>query len=85
MIEYMEDLKEELPAILFRNNPRFKEITGVSPRTMANLDSLGLGPRRRVRNGRLIGYPKLDLLVWLDDRLKYEKGKRPPRKPEDNA
>lgn len=61
----LENLKSELPPILYRNHPRFKELVGLSPRTLANLDALGQGPPERVCLGRLVGYPRAALLGWL--------------------
>ena len=43
MLGVLEDLKSSLPPVLYRSHPRFKELIGISPRTMANLDSLGVG------------------------------------------
>ena len=37
----LRDLAKQMPAIVLRNHPRFKEWTGSSPRTMANRDSQG--------------------------------------------
>ena len=36
-----------------------------TPKTMANLDSLGEGPKRKVRYKRKVGYPKKELVTWL--------------------
>jgi hypothetical protein len=39
------------------------------PRTMANLDSLGQGPKGRIRmNGKKITYPVDELINWLEAR-----------------
>ena len=65
----LENLGSALPPILYRNNPRFKELVGLSPRTMANLDCLGLGPAEKVCLGRLVGYPRQALLTWLGARM----------------
>jgi len=58
----------ELPAVLFRNHPDFKKLTGISPRTMSNLDCLGLGPKERLQIGRTVGYKRQDLLEWMESR-----------------
>ena len=39
----------------------------VSPKSMANYDSLGIGPLR-VKIGRNVGYPKLQFVEWLKTR-----------------
>ena len=70
--QLMTNLAKELPPVLYRTNPRFRELTGLSPRTMANLDCLGQGPAQRVRLGKTVGYPRAALLAWLEERLVIE-------------
>jgi hypothetical protein len=41
----------------------------LSPRTIANYDSLKKGPSSRVKLGRNVGYPKGVLIEWLKARL----------------
>jgi hypothetical protein len=67
-ISIRELLEPVLPPILFRNNPKFKEWTGYSPRTLANFDSEGTGPDERLIMGRVCGYPKGAMLRWLENR-----------------
>lgn len=59
-------LEPELPPIVFRNHPQFKELTGYSPRTIANYDSVGAGPAQRITLGRVVGYPRDSLIRWLE-------------------
>lgn len=41
----------------------------ITPKTIANLDSLGLGPAGRLRiGGRRIGYEVNELVRWLESR-----------------
>ena len=40
-------------------------------RTMANLDSEGKGPEGRVRIGRKVAYPVVNLVKWLEARAVY--------------
>lgn len=49
-----------------------KKFTGgiINPRTLANLDSKGEGPRDRVRVGRKIAYPVDKFIQWLEGRAK---------------
>ena len=61
-------LLDELPPILFRNHPRFRELTGMSPKSLANLDYQGRGPSERVLVGRVIGYPRRAFVKWLESR-----------------
>lgn len=41
----------------------------VSPKTLANFDSLGVGPLK-IKIGRNAGYPKLQFVEWLRSRTK---------------
>jgi hypothetical protein len=68
---YLADLSalfDVLPPILFRNNPKFQELTGMSPRSLANMDCRGGGPTERVIVGRVVGYPRKSLIEWLESR-----------------
>lgn len=40
----------------------------LNPRTMANLDSLGIGPKGRIRISRKIAYKVEELCRWLESR-----------------
>lgn len=44
----------------------------LNPRTLANLDSLGKGPKKRIIYSNKIAYPTEVLASWLEERL-YEK------------
>ena len=66
-------LEPVLPPIVFRNHPRFKELTGFSPRTLANRDALGTGPDQRMTVGRVVGYPRESLIRWMEARVVPEK------------
>ena len=48
------------------------EFTGgiISPKTLANLDSSGGGPKGRITVGRKVAYPVAELIVWLESRAK---------------
>ena len=59
--------KDPLPGVIARNEVH--EATGglVHPRTLANMDSRGLGPKGRFRfNKRNVGYPMDDFIRWLN-------------------
>ncbi|MDQ5988651.1 MAG: hypothetical protein CSYNP_04412 [Syntrophus sp. SKADARSKE-3] len=66
-------LESEMPPIIFRNHPKFKELTGYSPRTLANEDSRGTGPSQRVVIGKNTGYPREPFLDWLESRSRWAK------------
>lgn len=63
-------LEAVLPPILFRNHPKFREWTGLSPRTVTNEDCKGMGPKRRITVGKVCGYPKEDLLDYLEAKVR---------------
>jgi hypothetical protein len=61
-------LLRELPPFVTRTHPRFRELIGYSPRTLANMDSLGLGPSNRIKLGNTIAYERESLVRWLEER-----------------
>lgn len=62
-------LKSDLPLIIARKE--VDRLTGglISPRHLANLDSVGLGPKGKVRVGRLVGYERESFISWLSERM----------------
>ena len=65
---FFQELHRILPAFVTR-----KEIGKhlghiISPRYLANLDSLGKGPQR-VQMGRKVVYQREDLIAWLESRI----------------
>ena len=60
---------KEMPPFVARNHPRFKELTGYSGRTMANLDSLKqtIGVKR-IMLGNTVAYERESLIEWLEAR-----------------
>lgn len=63
-------LEQELPPIVFRNWKDWKKYLPVSPRYVANLDSLGTGPDEKVMIGGVTGYPRESIIRFLKDRAK---------------
>lgn len=59
-----------LPALVFRCNPKFRELTGFSPRYVANLDALHRGPDQRFIVGNKVAYPRESLIRFLEARTK---------------
>lgn len=41
----------------------------ISPKLLANLDSLGEGPPEAVRHGRRVAYPAASFFYWIVSRL----------------
>lgn len=68
-----KELEEVLPPIVFRNWRHWRDILPVAPRTVANEDSLGTGPREKIMVGRVVGYPRAALIDWLRDKSKVIK------------
>ena len=61
-------LLKEMPPFIARNHPRFKELTGYSGRTLANLDCIGQGPEKRIMLGNTVAYERESLIEWLSAR-----------------
>ena len=62
-------LLQELPPFVARNHPRFKELTGYSGRTMANLDSLRATEAvKKIMLGNTVAYERESLVKWLESR-----------------
>lgn len=61
------ELEKTLPAIISRTDaPRL--LGGIiSAGRLANLDSLGLGPRK-ITLGRKVGYTRADFIAWMRSR-----------------
>ena len=61
----LSDLTKNLPPMISRDH--VEELLGgvISSKTLANLDSLGEGPKR-MRVGRKVAYLTEDLLEWLE-------------------
>ena len=65
--EDLSDLIPKLPPVISRDHVE-KLLGGIiSSKTLANLDSLGKGPKR-MRVGRKVAYLTEDLLEWLETR-----------------
>lgn len=63
-------LLQELPPFVARNHPRFRELTGYSGRTLANLDAKKppQGPPKRIMLGNVVAYERESLIEWLEFR-----------------
>jgi len=67
----MADLLSSLPPIVPRHQIEHYLPGFISRGYLANLDSLGLGPRK-IRIGSKIGYLREDLISWLKKRSHYD-------------
>jgi hypothetical protein len=62
-------LLNEMPPFVARNHPRFKEWTGYSGRTMANMDCLKKTEAvRKIMLGNTTSYERASLIKWLESR-----------------
>jgi hypothetical protein len=64
------DYFKDIPTILFRNDSRIKQLTGKTSRTWANLDAKGIGPKRRIKIGGAVAYPREELIEFLLSQVK---------------
>jgi hypothetical protein len=65
---FLADIEKVLPPIVFRNWPKWRDVLPIAPRTVANEDCLGTGPKEKVMVGRVCGYPRAALIAWLRER-----------------
>lgn len=63
--EAIEHLRQALPPIVWRADHDAWRLLPVSPRTVANRDSMGSGPAGRVVLAGRVGYERDALLAWL--------------------
>jgi hypothetical protein len=62
---YLAEIEKVLPPIVFRNWPRWRDVLPMSPRTLANEDCLGVGPKESIYLGRHVGYPRAAFMEYL--------------------
>jgi len=68
--EALQAIAEQLPPVVFRNWKKWGDVIPISPRTLANLDSLKQGIEARIILGNVTGYPKNAMLAFLRKRMK---------------
>lgn len=68
----IEKLRNELPPTFTRQFVCEKLGGILTPKTLANLDSLCEGPASRIRIGKKIGYERDDFLTWFEKRIKNQ-------------
>jgi len=74
-----QDFIDSIPPVLWRLDPDFPRIMGISRRRAANMDCSGEGPEERVLMGRnRVGYPKAAVIRFLERRLRLESRKSIP-------
>ena len=72
--KFLAAIAAELPPVVFRNWPRWKDILPMSPRSVANDDCKGLGPADKIYVGRNAGYPRAAFLEYLKKRIRISEG-----------
>jgi len=61
----------ELPPFVARTWPRFREVLGYSPRSMANMDALKQTTWiKRILLGNVVAYERESLIRWLEERCR---------------
>ena len=65
-----EELLKRFPPLVPRNKVGALTCGLISPKSLANKDSLGLGPRRRVKFGGKVCYPREALVEWILEQIK---------------
>ena len=64
-------LFKEMPPFVARNHPRFKELTGYSGRTFANMDCLKQTDEiKKIMLGNTVAYERESLVRWLESRCR---------------
>lgn len=58
-------IEEALPPVIFRNWPKWRDIIPISPRSVANDDSRGVGPEEKMFLGRVAGYSRASFMEYL--------------------
>ena len=62
-------LRKTIPPFLSRKHPRFREWTGYSPRSFANMDSLKeTNTIVKIMQGGAVAYERESLVNWLEQR-----------------
>lgn len=67
----LSPLLNEMPPFVARTHPRFKEFTGYSGRTFANMDCLGqTAGIKKITFGNTVAYERASLVAWLEQHSK---------------
>lgn len=61
----LAEIEQVLPPVVFRNWAKWGDVIPISPRTVANDDSIGIGPKEKMYLGRVAGYPRAALMDYL--------------------
>lgn len=68
--DFFAGLEQSLPSIFDRETASNCLGGLISPKTMANLDSLGKGPKWSLKVGKKVAYEKITFLEWIKSRIK---------------
>lgn len=64
----IKSLLDRLPPIIARAEVHKLLGGAVSPKTLANADSQGIGPKGRIKIGRRVAYETEALVAWLQSK-----------------
>ena len=73
--QVLATIAAELPPVVFRNWHKWRDVLPMAPRTVANDDSIGEGPKEKVFVGRNAGYPRTAFIEYLRKRIHFTEGK----------
>ena len=73
--QVLSAIESELPPVVFRNWHKWRDVLPMAPRTVANDDSKGNGPKEKVFVGRNAGYPRAAFVDYLRKRIHFTEGK----------
>lgn len=70
----LQNLADKWPSAIVARD-EIDSFTGgvISPKSLANMDSLGIGPQGAFRIGRKIAYPVNNVITWLESRASLRK------------
>ncbi|HQO64732.1 MAG TPA: hypothetical protein PK528_14070 [Syntrophorhabdus sp.] len=72
---FLAEIEKVLPPIVFRNWSKWRDVLPMSPRSVANDDCLGIGPKEKVYLGRVAGYPRSSLMAYLKTKTRMPGGR----------
>jgi hypothetical protein len=73
--KYLTEIEKELPPVVFRNWPRWRDVLPFAPKSLANDDVLGIGPKEKIFMGRNAGYPRASFMAYLRTKLRTSRKK----------
>ena len=69
--KFLAMIEAQLPPIVFKNWRGWRDVLPVAPGTVANDDSLGIGPKEFVFVGRVKGYTRPAMMDYLRGKVRF--------------